>query len=125
MASDLVLNGTTYDGTPATSGHKWKPTKITFKDPKVGVVLEAASGKRRYVHRGLKRTWEITWDIADASTRGAVRTLAALTTTWSFTDQLGVSYTVQTEPGDYSEEYKRTDPSGNLYYALKLTVREG
>lgn len=47
-----------------------------------------------------------------------------LTTTWTFVDQLGVSYTVQTEQDDLTEEYGFTDPANNVYYNMKLTVRE-
>lgn len=126
MASNIVLNGTTYSGNPLTPSTPRKPDKISVSVNKVGVVLIAASGKRRFVLRGtVKRTWEISWGGAREATRAALRTLHQLTTTWVFTDELGSSYTVQTEgEDDYSESYAFTDPSNNLYYDMRLTVRE-
>lgn len=124
MASNLILNGTTYDGTPAGPAHPWKPTGLTLKPEKIGDAIVAANGSRTLVYRATKKTWEISWDTANETTRAALRTLHALTTTWMFVDQLGASYTVQTEADDYDEEYRMTDPAGNIYYQLKLTVRE-
>lgn len=126
MASNLVLNGTTYSGTPLTPGTPRKPDSIDLEDEKIGVVLVADNGARRFVLRGTqKKTWTIAWKGAGEATRSALRTLAALTTTWTFVDQLGVSYTVQTEQNDYTENYAFTDPSNNIYYDLTLKVRQG
>jgi len=125
MASNLVLNGTTYSGTPLTPATPRKPNGIDLEFAKVGTTLIAADGTRRFVARGTtKRTWKITWERAAEATRSALRTLAALTTTWTFVDQLGASYTVQTEQDDYTEDYAATDLAGNLYYDITLTVRE-
>jgi hypothetical protein len=132
MASDLIMNGVTYDGTPsANPTHPRKPTGLTRKEEKIGRVLVAANGARTWVQRVdgssnpiRKRTWEIAWDKANETTRAALRTLNALATTWTFVDQLGTSYTVQTEAEDYEEEYAMTDSANNLYYRCKLTVRE-
>ena len=132
MASDLIMNGVTYNGTPiANLANPRKPTGLTRKETKIGAALVAASGKRTWVQRVdgasapiRKREWEVTWDKGNLTTRNALRTLHALATTWTFVDQDGSSYTVQTEEGDYQEDYVTTDKAGNLYYSLKLTVRE-
>lgn len=125
MASNLVLNGTTYSGTPLTPATPRKPDRISVAVSKIGVTLVAADGKRRFVARGtVKRTWTVEWDGAREATRSALRTLHQLTTTWTFTDELGSSYTVQTEQDDLDESYAFTDPSNNLYYDLKLTIHE-
>ena len=122
---NLVLNGTTYSGTPNTPATPRKPDSISVKVGKIGVTLVAANGRRRFVSRGaVKRTWDVEWKGARESTRAALRTLHQLTTTWSFTDELGSSYTVQTEQDDLDESYAFTDPSNNYYYDLKLTIRE-
>lgn len=132
MASNLVMNGTTYDGTPVSNPtHPRKPSGLTYREDKIGEVQIAASGKRTWVQRLdgssnpiIKHTWEVSWELANEVTRSAVRALDSLTTTWAFVDQLGTSRTVQTEPGDYEEDYALTDVSGNLRYNLKLTIRE-
>lgn len=125
MASNIIINGTTYSGTPLTPATPRKPDKISVSVSKIGVTLVMASGKRRFVSRGtVKRSWDIEWNGAREATRAALRTLHQLTTTFSFTDELGVAYTVQTEQDDLSEAYSYTDPSNNLYYDLKITLRE-
>jgi hypothetical protein len=62
--------------------------------------------------------------LANETTRAALRALNALATTWTFVDQFGTAYTVQTEEQDLDEDYAQTDAANNLYYRLKLTLRE-
>jgi hypothetical protein len=125
MASNISLNGTSYAGTPLTPGSVRKPDRISVAVSKIGITLVAASGKRRLVLRGtVKRTWTIEWDECREVTRAALRALHQLTTTWVLIDELGVSYTVQTEQDDLDEAYAFTDPANNLYYDMKLTARE-
>ena len=52
------------------------------------------------------------------------RTLAELSTTFAFVDQLGVSRTCQVEADDYSEEWVMSDVANNALYNCKLTIRE-
>lgn len=125
MASNLVLNGTTYSGTPTSLSNPWKPDSLDLQIAKIGPTLVADDGTRRFVSRGTsKKTWKITWNRANETTRAAVRTLAALTTTWTMVDQLGTSYTVQTEQDDYTEDYAMTTIANDLRYKLELTVRQ-
>lgn len=125
MASDLVLNGTTYNGTPSSLSNPWKPDGFDLEVAKIGVSLVADDGTRRFVTRSTsKRTWKITWSRANETTRAAVRALHLLTTTWTMVDPLGVSYTVQTEQDDYSEDYAMTTLANALRWKLELTVRE-
>src|SRR4030095_9326789 len=78
-------------------------------------------------HRGtVERAWTVEWKGAREATRAALRTLHQLTTTWTFIDELGTSYTgCQTEQDDLEESYAFTDPANNLYYDLTITIREG
>lgn len=122
---NLTLNGTAYSGVPTSPATPRKPDRISVAVSKIGVTLVAASGVRRFVSRGtVKRTWTVEWKGAREATRAALRTLHQLTTTWSFTDELGSSYTVQTEQDDLEEAYAFTDPANNYYYDLTLTIRE-
>lgn len=118
--ADIVLNGTTYDGSPG------RPSKISGPDiRKIGRLLEAANGTPHWMHRAHKRTWSIEWETANEATRAAVRALRLLTTTFAFVDQFGASYTVLcTGDDDYREETTFTDAANNIYYDLTLTMRE-
>ena|SRR5205085_10012034 len=125
MASNLIMNGTTYDGTPISTAHPLKPTTLTVADAKIGKTQIAYNGNRTFIYRGArKKTWTIGWPLANETTRAAVRTLHELTTTWTFVDEHGTSYTVQTEADDLSEDYAMTTPANAILYDVKLTVRE-
>lgn len=132
MATDLVMNGVTFNGTPIVNpSNPRKPTGLNLKTEKIGSVQVRDNGTRVWVQRLdgssnpiVKLTWEVSWEKANEITRAALRTIDLLTTTWVFVDQLGVSHTVQTEPGDYEEEYAKTDLASNIYYSIKLTIRK-
>jgi len=125
MASNLVINGVTYSGVPTSPATPRKPDAISVTTTKIGVVLVMANGTRRWVNRGTKHVWSVEWAGAREATRAALRTLHQLTTTFPFIDELGVTYaTCQTEESDLDESYAYTDPSNNLYYDLKITIRE-
>lgn len=124
--SNLVINGTTFNGTPSGGGSAsaWKPTGYSAKEQKVGVTLVAADGTRNRVERAInKRVWEISWDLCNLATMQTVRTIARLTTTFSFTDIEGNSATVQTED-EFAPEWAQEDPAGNSYWNVKLTLYE-
>lgn len=132
MASDLILNGVTFNGTPVSNpSNPRKPNGLTYKETKVGSAQVRDNGSRVWVQRLdgsnnpiIKGEWTISWEKANETTRAALRTIDRLTAPWTFVDQLGVGHSVQTEPGDYEEDYAQTDLASNLYYQIKLTIRE-
>lgn len=132
MATDLIMNGVTFNGTPiANLSNPRKPSELTVKNVKVGAVHVKADGSRVWIQRldGSsspinKKVWLVGWPRANELTRDALRTLNELDSTWTFTDQLGASYTVQTEAEDLEEEYAGTGAGGEIWYSMKLTVRE-
>jgi hypothetical protein len=126
MASNLIIAGNTFSGTPLATSNPYKPSSVKMTVNKVGVVLVAANGHRRSVVRGTKKTWTIDWPLCNEATRAILRAIHSLTTTFSFTDEHGTVYaTCQTEgEGDYSEEWVMSDPSNVPYYSCSLTIRE-
>jgi hypothetical protein len=92
MSKQISLNGTVFH-----------PTSVKKVPHKIGKLLEAASGKRNWVHRTHKREWEIAWNGVPEATRAAIETIFLLTTTFTFIDLNGTSYTVQCEGDDYSQ----------------------
>ena len=121
--ADLILNGSTYSGTPA-GGTLYRPVKIAETINKIGTVIEAESGARTLVQRGVKREWAISWEQVPEATRAALATLAGLATTFTFVDEHGTSYTVQTEPGDHKCETDHTDRANVYWYNIELTLHE-
>lgn len=125
MASNLIINGVTYSGTPLAPGTPFKPSTFEMTDTKIGKVQINANGGRTFIARSVqKRTWTIGWPLVNETTRAALRTLAELNTTFSFTDQLGVARTCQVENDDYSEEWVMSDVANVAWYACKITIRE-
>lgn len=113
----IMLNGTTF-----------YPSDVPKELSKIGVSLPMASGTRRFVQRTVsgtpvfKRTWALPWLIVPEATRAAVQTIALLTTTFTFVDHLGVSYTVQTEEDSYTEKVSVIVSNTVFYYDLTLKL---
>jgi hypothetical protein len=117
MSGNITLNGTTFH-----------PSDIAKETSKIGVALVAASGRRRFVHRTssgtpiYKRTWTLPFDNVSETVRLAVAAIYALTTTFTFVDEHGTSYTVQCEDGGYSEKINTIVSNTELTYDLTLKV---
>lgn len=124
--SNLVINGTTFNGTPSGAGSAsaWKPTGYTAREQKVGATLVAADGTRNRVERAVnKRVYEIRWEKCNLATMQTVRTIARLTTTFTLVDFEGASVTVQTED-ELAPEWAQEDTAGASYWNVTLTLYE-
>lgn len=121
--SDLVLNGTTFNGSPfGGSASAWRPTGIALGEEKIGLTLVAASGKRNRVERSVvKRYWTIDWQKTNQATMQTIRTIQRLMTTFTLVDLEGASYTVQTEEA-FEPEFAFTDEAGAHYWNVTLKV---
>lgn len=105
--ANLIINGTTYDGTPGSgSATAWQPTGYAVVEKKIGITLPAADGSRNRVERSVtKRVWTLQWATANLATMQALRTVQRLYTTWTFSDIEGTAYTVQTEDDDFTYDH--------------------
>jgi len=70
----------------------------------------------------VKRKWEIGWKACNQATMQTVRTIQRLTTTFTFADFEGVSYTVQTEDDDFAPEWAFNSPAGASFWIVKLIL---
>lgn len=122
MASIVTLNGT-----------QIFPTNIQHTMVKIGKVQIAANGARTFLHRAtsggapiFKNEWSLTFDGLTEARRAALKTLALLTTTMTFVNELGVSYTVQIEEDAYSAGIARVSGATGLtlYYSVTLHLWE-
>lgn len=83
-----------------------------------------SDGSRHFVQRGTKRVWAIKWDKVNETTRAALVTLGLLSTTFVYVDELGTSYTVQTENDDLKHSTAFTSVTNVYYYGVELTIRQ-
>ena len=117
--ADIVINGTTYDGTPE------RPTKISTQVRRIGRALQGKDGTETWMHRNIKETFSIDWEKINETTRAALRAVRNLTTSFAFSDQLGDSYTVLCSGDDgYTEETAFTGAGGAIYYNVTLVLRQ-
>lgn len=94
---------------------------------KIGVMLQAANGARRWAHRANKRTWTIPFLAVPLSTITFLRGIMALTTTFTFIDENGNSYTVFCAAGALTTSIPiKGSQSGSqvLFYDAQLTLTE-
>lgn len=122
--ADLILNGTTYSGSPTNTSNPQRPSTYRPKNLKKGRLLEGANGALTWVQRGVKWQWTIGWKRANQTTQTAVLALRNLTTSFTFVNHLGVSYTVITVGDDDHEEDVVTDRANAYKYDLELVLRE-
>lgn len=122
---NVVIAGTTYSGTPLTPATPAKPISIERELRKIGRMLEAADGSTSWVHRGTKWTFTISWGPrASVATKTAVRAVRNLTTTFTYTDEEGTSYTVLNVGDDTYSEKVYTDATNIYQYELSLILRQ-
>ena len=123
MASNVIINSQTFSGTPL-SGTLFKPMSIEEKLNKIGTVVIFEAGNSVFVYRGVKREWVIHWEKVPETTRTALMTIAALSTTFPFVDEHGTSYTVHCRPGGHQSKTAFTTPANAIYYDVDLTLHE-
>lgn len=120
----ISLNGTTYNGganplPPDADGG------IDLIPRKIGKSFQAANGSRSFVSRSAtKREWALKWTNANTTTRTAVLALAVLGSTFTFVDEVGGSYTVQTEEKDCQVGTSFVKSDDSMLYNISLTIRQ-
>lgn len=113
--------------TISLGGTSFTPSGVDMAREKIGTAIQAANGSRRFAHRAHKREWTLTWTNVTAAVRDQVRTVHALTTTFTFVDQNSNSITVLCLPGSYQESVSTISYEGaavTLRYTVTLKVSE-
>jgi chloramphenicol O-acetyltransferase len=122
--ADLIIDGTTYSGSPTNTANPQRPLELTRTRRKIGRVLEAADGTTNYLHRGFKFTFTLKWPKANTVTQAAVFAIRAKTTSFAYVDFNAASYTVLNVSDDEYEEVVSTDKANNYKFDLTLILRE-
>lgn len=104
----------------------FSPTTVEVSFDKIGTTKRAANGKLYFYFRAIKRKWSISWTALPEANLAAIRALGALTSSFTFIDEHGTSYTVVVPPGGYSAELsaERRSLAGVFYYDVSLELEE-
>lgn len=122
MASTISLDGSLFGLGQARRG----PSNIDEDLEIFGSETLGRDGTLTLLQTGAKRRWTLSWDKVPRATRDAVRGLALLTRTFTYTDPDGTSYTVQCpKSGRYKSGIGILAADNTLlYYGVTLTIWE-
>jgi hypothetical protein len=111
--SAITLNGTTFYA-----------SNIRHRRLRFGRELEASDGTFNLMLRGSKHEWEIPFDDVDATARTNLEAISALTTSFTFVDERGASYTVACPLDAYDDVVSIIKDNTTLYYNVTLKIRQ-
>lgn len=108
------------------NGVVFKPSSIDRKEDKIGDSKVMANGYKRFYHRAFKNQWQIAWNGVTTDVLNNVRAIYRLTSTFTFVDEQGNSYTVLCLPGGFSSTLDAANISINnvVRYDVQLTIDE-
>lgn len=108
------------------NGVQFNPSEVEMKDDeKIGESRRMGDGTLRYYHKAFKGQWVIKWTTVKESYVPAIRTIARLTTSFTFIDYEGVSHTVMVLPGGMSRTLSAEKVSpGVKRYDVSITLDE-
>lgn len=106
------------------NGTQFRPTSVEPEETKIGEEKRMADGTLKFYHRAIKLRWTISWKGLIETSVAAIRTIYRLTTSFTFIDEFGTSWTVMTLPGNLSVSMsaERTRIDGTKYYDIDLVI---
>jgi hypothetical protein len=112
--------------TISLNGTSFSPTTIETTIQKFGTTKRAANGRLYFYYRGTKRFWTIEWTGLPEASLSAIRAIGILTTSFTFIDEFGVSFTALVPEGGYTHEMaaERRSLAGVFYYDVTLQLEE-
>lgn len=111
--------------TVTLNGVTLTPTTIETGIRKEGERLVMANGSVRFFHRAHKRTWTLSWNLAGLTALLSVISIFTTTSTMTYVDENGSSYTV-IPTDDFGIEFgaEQISLTGFKYYSFSLTIEE-
>lgn len=101
-----------------------KPTGMDIEEQFIGESTRMANATLRKVQKGIKNKWTLSWSGLIETQIAAIRTLYRNTSSMTFVDEFGTSYTVATTG------FRTTFNAGDMsfssvkYYDVELTFEE-
>lgn len=108
------------------NGTQFRPTSVDVEETKIAEEKRMADGTMKSYHRAVKLQWTITWSGLVETSVSAIRTIYRLTTSFTFIDEFGVSWTVVTLSGglNVSMSAERVRLDGTKYYDVELIITQ-
>jgi len=105
---------------------QFNPTSVEAEEDKIGESRRMGDGTLRYYHRAFKSKWTLNWTAVKEANVPAIRTIARLTTSFTFVDYDGVSHTVMVLPGGFTTSLsaEKVDAAGIKRYDVTLVLDE-
>lgn len=122
--ADFIIDGTTFSGTPTSTSNPFKPNGYGRDRLKIGKLLIGKDGTVNWMHRGFKWIFTLGWERANQTTETAVLALRNKTSTFTFVDYNGTSYTVMTVGDDQFSEEIMTNIANAYLFDLSLVLRQ-
>ncbi len=110
----IKINGTFIDA-----------STVTRRMQRLGTVLTAQNGSRRFALRAVKSTWEISCEQISAADVATLKTAYALGSTFTLIDETNTSFTVfcADDPLEIATGIQTPDLA-TMYYTVSMTVKE-
>jgi hypothetical protein len=123
VALPIRLNGVIFSGSPGNLAAPCAPIAIEPIIDKLGTLVKGIDGTRNWFsYGGTERGWTIRWEDAPEATRDTLEAIYLLTSAFTYRDEHGDAYTVQTESGGWTESTGAIDASGNVFYSITLQI---
>jgi hypothetical protein len=100
------------------------PADIELNIVRKGTAIEPADGSERFALRAVKRQWKLRWKTILDAEREDLEAIASLTTSFTYVDERGTSYTVIPDPQPLRSNVAIIAKGAVLYYAVELNIRE-
>src|SRR5262245_27025272 len=112
-ATAITLNGVTFYA-----------KDIKVEQARIGATIRAANGKRRFALRAVKRQWTIEFDNLLIANLSSLRTIHALSSTFTSLDENASSIDVLCQEQPLSSSVNLLRPDGRVYYNATIVILE-
>lgn len=100
------------------------PKDISEDEEKIGTLIKAANGNRRFAQRATKKTWALTFDALPIATVNQLRLIFRASTTTTYIDEYGARFTVFCGDDKLSIGRGLIQSDGTVGYDVTITIKE-
>lgn len=110
--------------------YSFTPSDIKESEAKIGVVIVAANGRRRFAQAAVgaqpitKRVWSIEWKKVLLATLDQIRLIYRLPSSFTYVSESGETATVICEADALQSTRAFIAGDGTVYYQVTLVIKE-